>query len=54
MTSVADRHHLDSVFLELRLVACAVVTVTGESIQLPDDDYIKQLFAAVFNHILKL
>ena len=46
-------HHLDPVLFQSGLVAGAVVAVAGKPVQLPDDDHIKQAFAAVLNHVLK-
>jgi hypothetical protein len=46
-------HDLHSVFLQQGFVPRTVVSVAGKAIQLPDDDHVEQLFAAVFNHVLK-
>lgn len=48
------RNQFDPVLFQLVLIPCAVVTVTGKAVQLPDDDHIKKLSLAVFNHLLKL
>src|SRR5699024_699684 len=42
-----------TIFLELRFIPGAVVAVPGKPVKFPDNDHIKQLFIAVFNHILK-
>ena len=55
----AGRNHLgcgndaDVVLLEQHLIAGAVVTVTGKTVELPDDDHIEQMLVAVLNHLLK-
>lgn len=55
----AGRNHLgcrndaDVVLLEQYLIAGAVVTVTGKTVELPDDDHIEQVLVAVLNHLLK-
>ena len=45
---------LDVVFFELRFVPGAVVTVPGKSVQLPDQDHIKQTLGAVLYHPLEI
>lgn len=47
-------HHFHAVPFQLRFIPCAVITVSRKSIQLPDDDHIKQLLATVLNHLLKI
>ena len=51
--NLGSRHHLDPVLFQSGFVAGAVVAVAGKPVQLPDDDHIKQAFAAVLNHVLK-
>ena len=47
-------HHFHAVPLQLCFVSGTVVTVSRKPVQLPDDDHVKQLLAAVFNHFLKI
>ena len=55
----AGRNHLgcgndaDVVLFEQHLIAGAVVTVAGKTVELPDDDHIEQVLVAVLNHLLK-
>ena len=53
ITSIAETT-FNTILFQGGLVPCAVIPVSGEPVQLPDDDHIKELFAAVFNHILEL
>ena len=49
-----SRHKLDTVLLQLGLVPGTVVAVSGKAVQLPDQHNVKQLFVAVFYHLLEL
>ena len=51
---LGGRHELDTIFLQLGLIPGTVVAVPGKAVQLPDQHNVKQLFVAVFNHLLKL
>ena len=51
---LGGRHELDTVLLQLGLVPGTVVAVPGKTVQLPDQHNVKQLFVAVFDHLLKL
>jgi len=48
------RHELDTVLLQLGLVPCAVVAVPGKTVEFPDQNDVKQLLVAVFDHLLEL
>ena len=48
------RHQFHTIAFQLGLVPCAVVTVPGKAVQLPDNDDIKDPALAVFDHLLKL
>ena len=48
------RHQFHAVPLQLGLVPCAVVAVPGKTIQLPDNDDIKDSTFTVLNHLLEL
>lgn len=56
--SIGDRfgcgNNFYSVFLELCLISCAVIAISCKAVKLPNDNHVKQLFTAVFNHFLKL
>ena len=49
-----SRHKLDTVLLQLGLVPGTVVAVPGKTVKLPDQHNVKQLFVAVFYHLLEL
>ena len=51
---LGSRHDLHAVLTELSFVSGAVISIPGEAIQLPYDDHIEQLLAAVLDHVLKL
>ena len=51
---LGGRHELDTVLLELGLIPGTVVAVPGKAVQFPDQHNVKQLFVAVFNHLLEL
>ena len=51
---LGSRHELDTVLLQLGLVPGTVVAVPGKAVQFPDQHNVKQLFVAVFYHLLKL
>ena len=44
---------LDTVLFENPFIVCAVVTVAGKAVELPDQHHIEQLLLAVLYHILK-
>ena len=48
------RHQFHAVSLQLGLVPCAVVAVPGKTIQLPDNDDIKDSTFTVLDHLLEL
>ena len=48
------RQYPDAVFLELCLVCCAVIAVTGEAVKLIDKHILEALFCAVLNHSQKV
>ena len=48
------RHEFDTVLLQLGLVPCAIVAVSGKAIKFPDQHDVKQLLIAVFYHLLEL
>ena len=50
---LGGRHHLHPVLFQRGLVTGAIVAVAGKPVQLPDNDHIKQAFAAVLDHVLK-
>ena len=51
---LGGRHELDTILLQLGLVPGTVVAVPGKTVKLPDQHNVKQLFVAVFYHLLKL
>ena len=51
---LGGRHELDTIFLQLGLIPGTVVAVPGKAVQLPDQHDVKQLFVAVFYHLLEL
>ena len=51
---LGGRHELDTVFLQLGLIPCAVIAVPGKAVEFPDQHNVKQLFVAVFYHLLEL
>ena len=48
------RHELDTVLLQLGLVPCAVVAVSGKAVELPDNDDVKDATLTVLDHLLEL
>ena len=51
---LTGRQYPDAVFLELCLVCCAVIAVTGEAVKLIDKHILEALFCAVLNHSQKV
>ena len=51
---LGGRHKLDTILFQLGLIPGTVVAVPGKTVQLPDQHDVKQLFVAVFDHLLKL
>ena len=51
---LGGRHKLDTILFQLGLIPGTVVAVPGKAVQLPDQHDVKQLFVAVFDHLLKL
>ena len=45
---------MDTVLFQNHLVVCTIKTIPGKAVKFPDENNIKQLFAAVFNHLLEL
>jgi len=45
---------MDAVLFQDHLVVCAIKTIPGKSVKFPDENNIKQLLAAVFDHLLEL
>ena len=44
---------MDTVLFQDHLVICAIKTISGKAVKFPDENNIKQLLAAVFNHLLE-
>ena len=51
---LGGRHKLDTILFQLGLIPGTIVAVPGKTVQLPDQHDVKQLFVAVFDHLLKL
>ena len=51
---LGGRHELNTVLLQLGLIPGTVIAVPGKAIQFPDQHNVKQLFVAVFSHLLEL
>ena len=45
---------MDTVLFQDHLVVCAIKTIPCKAVKLPDENNIKQLLAAVFDHLLEL
>ena len=45
---------MDTVLFQDHLVVCAIKTIPGKAVKFPDENNIKQLLAAVFDHLLEL
>ena len=45
---------MDTVLFQDHLVVCTIKTIPGKAVKFPDENNIKQLFAAVFDHLLEL
>ena len=45
---------MDTVLFQNHLVVCTIKTVPGKAVKFPDENNIKQLLAAVFDHLLEL
>ena len=44
---------MDTVLFQDHLIVCAIKTIPGKAIKFPDENNIKQFFAAVFDHLLE-
>ena len=44
---------MDTVLFQDHLVVCAIKTIPCKAVKFPDENNIKQLFAAVFDHLLE-
>ena len=51
---LGSRHELDTVLLQLGLVPSTVVAVPGKAVEFPDQNDVKQLLVAVFDHLSEL
>ena len=51
--NLGSGNNLNAVLLQLRLVSCAVIAISGKPVKFPNDNHIKQFFAAVLDHALK-
>ena len=49
-----SRNKFDTVLLQLSLIPCAVVAISGKAVEFPDQNDIKQLLVAVLDHLLEL
>ena len=49
-----SRNKFDTVLLQLGLIPCAVVAISGKAVEFPDQNDIKQLLVAVLYHLLEL
>ena len=45
---------MDTVLFQNHLVVCTIKTIPGKAVKFPDENNIKQLLAAVFDHLLEL
>ena len=45
---------MDAVLFQDHLVVCAIKTIPCKAVKFPDENNIKQLFAAVFDYLLEL
>ena len=45
---------MDTVLFQDHLIVCAIKTIPGKAVKFPDENNIKQLLAAVFDHLLEL
>ena len=45
---------MDTVLFQDHLIVCAIKTIPGKAVKIPDENNIKQLLAAVFDHLLEL
>mgnify|MGYP006991355140 CR=1 FL=1 len=45
---------MDAVLFQNHLIVCAIKTIPGKAVKFPDENNIKQLLAAVFDHLLEL
>ena len=45
---------MDAILFQDHLVVCAIKTIPGKAVKFPDENNIKQLLAAVFDHLLEL
>ena len=44
---------MNTVLFQDHLVICVIKTIPGKAVKFPDENNIKQLFAAVFDHLLE-
>ena len=44
---------MDTVLFQNHLVVCTIKTIPGKAVKFPDENNIKQLLAAVFDHLLE-
>ena len=44
---------MDTVLFQDHLIVCTIKTIPGKAVKFPDENNIKQLFAAVFDHLLE-
>jgi len=44
---------VDTVLFQDHLIVCTIKTIPGKAVKFPDENNIKQLFAAVFDHLLE-
>ena len=51
---LGGRHELDTILLQLGLVPGTVIAVPSKAVEFPDQHDVKQLFVAVFYHLLEL
>ena len=45
---------MDAVLFQDHLIVCAIKTIPGKAVKFSDENNIKQLLAAVFDHLLEL
>ena len=45
---------MDAVLFQDHLIVCAIKTIPGKAVKFPNENNIKQLLAAVFDHLLEL
>ena len=47
-------NQVDAILFQDHLVVCTIKTIPGKAVKFPDENNIKQLLAAVFDHLLEL